>query len=67
MCWCPDDGPIRKKMLYSSSFDTLKKAYVGHKKVKSKEHCSELFYSRQFGSRDKSLKVIYVMSHQMKI
>ena len=33
MCWCPDDGPIRKKMLYSSSFDTLKKAYVGHKKV----------------------------------
>ena len=34
MCWCPDDGPIRKKMLYSSSFDTLKKAYVGHKKVR---------------------------------
>jgi cofilin len=33
MCWCPDDGPIRKKMLYSSSFDTLKKAYVGHKKA----------------------------------
>ena len=34
MCWCPDDGPVRKKMLYSSSFDTLKKAYVGHKKVR---------------------------------
>ena len=33
MSWCPDTARIKKKMLYSSSFDTLKKAYVGHKKV----------------------------------
>lgn len=33
LCWCPDDGPIKGKMLYSSSFDTLKKAFQGVKKV----------------------------------
>merc|ERR1712179_168746 len=42
MCWCPDDGPVRKKMLYSSSFDTLKKAYVGHKKAIQVNDESEL-------------------------
>ena len=25
MCWCPDSSKIKKKMLYSSSFDTLKR------------------------------------------
>merc|ERR1712080_35228 len=27
--WCPDTAAIKKKMLYSSSFDTLKRAFVG--------------------------------------
>merc|ERR550517_307916 len=25
LCWCPDSAAIKKKMLYSSSFDTLKR------------------------------------------
>merc|ERR1711964_962940 len=29
MSWCPDDAKVKKKMLYSSSFDALKKALVG--------------------------------------
>ncbi|GAU88327.1 hypothetical protein RvY_01044-2 [Ramazzottius varieornatus] len=29
MSWCPDTAKIKKKMLYSSSFDALKKALVG--------------------------------------
>jgi cofilin len=29
MLWCPDDAKVKKKMLYSSSFDALKKALVG--------------------------------------
>jgi len=29
MLWCPDTAKIKKKMLYSSSFDALKKAFVG--------------------------------------
>merc|ERR1719184_201899 len=29
MTWCPDTARIKKKMLYSSSFDALKKALVG--------------------------------------
>ena len=34
MAWCPDTARIKKKMLYSSSFDALKKALVGvHKYV----------------------------------
>ena len=31
--YCPDTARIRKKMLYSSSFDYLKKRFVGIKKV----------------------------------
>ena len=27
--WCPDDAKVKKKMLYSSSFEALKKALVG--------------------------------------
>ena len=34
LCWCPDTAAIKKKMLYSSSFDTLKKAFVGVHKVR---------------------------------
>merc|ERR1712058_75395 len=29
MCWCPDSSKIKKKMLYSSSFDTLKELLSG--------------------------------------
>jgi len=29
MLWCPDQAKIKKKMLYSSSFDAIKKALVG--------------------------------------
>jgi len=36
MSWCPDSAKIKKKMIYSSSFDTLKKAFVGvHKVIQS--------------------------------
>ncbi len=36
MSWCPDTAKIKKKMIYSSSFDTLKKAFVGvHKVIQS--------------------------------
>ena len=33
LCWCPDDSPVKRKMLYSSSFDTIKRAFTGYKKV----------------------------------
>lgn len=33
MSWCPDTAKIKKKMIYSSSFDNLKKAFVGVHKV----------------------------------
>ncbi len=33
ICWCPDSARVKKKMLYSSTFDTLKKAFVGVHKV----------------------------------
>jgi cofilin len=37
MSWCPDTARIKKKMLYSSSFDALKKALVGvHKYIQVK-------------------------------
>lgn len=29
MSWCPDEASVQKKMLYSSSFESLKKALVG--------------------------------------
>jgi len=32
MSWCPDTARIKKKMLYSSSFDALKKVMVGNVK-----------------------------------
>merc|ERR1712210_226901 len=36
MAWCPDTARIKKKMLYSSSFDALKKSLVGvHKYVQA--------------------------------
>merc|ERR1712055_412873 len=44
MSWCPDSSRIKKKMLYSSSFDTLKRAFVGvHKVVQAndKSECEQ--------------------------
>lgn len=36
MSWCPDTARVKKKMLYSSSFDALKKSLVGvHKSVQA--------------------------------
>ena len=46
MAWCPDTARIKKKMLYSSSFDALKKSLVGvHKYVQVSiyEHYSTYF------------------------
>ena len=31
MSWCPDSAKIKKKMLYASSFETLKKSLVSVK------------------------------------
>merc|ERR1711935_242850 len=33
LAWCPDSSAIKKKMLYSASFDALKKAFVGIAKI----------------------------------
>ncbi|XP_023327961.1 cofilin/actin-depolymerizing factor homolog [Eurytemora carolleeae] len=44
MSWCPDSSRIKKKMLYSSSFDTLKRAFVGvHKVIQAndKSECAQ--------------------------
>jgi hypothetical protein len=49
MSWCPDTARIKKKMLYSSSFDALKKALVGvHKYIQVRwakmEHVVTLYF-----------------------
>ena len=31
--YCPESSKVKKKMLYSSSFDTVKKAFLGVKKA----------------------------------
>lgn len=31
--WCPDSARIKKKMVYSASFDSLKKAFTGVQKI----------------------------------
>lgn len=36
MLWCPDTALVKKKMVYSSSFDALKKSLVGvHKYIQA--------------------------------
>ena len=48
MSWCPDTARIKKKMLYSSSFDTLKRAFVGvHKVIQAndKSECEQVLES----------------------
>jgi len=31
--WCPDSAKVKKKMIYSASFDSLKKAFNGVQKI----------------------------------
>jgi len=41
MIWCPDTAKIKKKMLYSSSFDALKKGMIGVSKFIQATDASE--------------------------
>lgn len=55
MSWCPDTAKIKKKMLYSSSFDALKQALEGvGKYIQVREYNrneSLSMYERNEGSR----------------
>jgi len=42
MLWCPDDAKIKAKMLYSSSFDALKKSLTGVAKYLEATDSSEI-------------------------
>jgi len=56
MSWCPDSAKIKKKMLYSSSFDAIKKALVGvHKYIQATDlsEASEESVERQLRSTDR--------------
>merc|ERR1712126_461068 len=57
MAWCPDTAKIKKKMLYSSSFDALKKSLVGvHKYVQATDssEASEEQIMEKLRSTDRS-------------
>merc|ERR1712224_156844 len=57
MSWCPDTARIKKKMLYSSSFDALKKALVGvHKYIQATDssEASEEQIMEKLRSTDRS-------------
>jgi len=56
MSWCPDTAKIKKKMLYSSSFDALKKSLVGvHKYIQATDlsEASEESVEKQLRSTDR--------------
>merc|ERR1712058_36621 len=56
MSWCPDSARIKKKILYSSSFDALKKSLVGVQKYIQATDASEASSSeveRQLRSTDR--------------
>merc|ERR1739847_168356 len=56
MSWCPDTARIKKKMLYSSSFDALKKALVGvHKYIQATDaaEASKESVEKQLRSTDR--------------
>merc|ERR1712046_139966 len=56
MSWCPDSAKIKKKMLYSSSFDALKKSLVGvHKYIQATDasEASEEAVEKQLRSTDR--------------
>lgn len=45
MLWCPDNAVVKKKMLYSSSFDAIKKTFHGvHKCIQATDD-SEACYN----------------------
>jgi len=51
MSWCPDTAKVKKKMLYSSSFDALKKSLVGvHKCIQATDNSE--------ASHDEVLKIL---------
>lgn len=65
MSWCPDTARIKKKMLYSSSFDALKKALVGvHKyiQVSSKNRFKSILVSLQHGFRSFCAYLVHIES-----
>jgi len=56
MSWCPDSAKIKKKMLYSSSFDALKKSLVGvHKYIQATDssEASQESVEKQLRSTDR--------------
>jgi len=56
MSWCPENAKIKKKMLYSSSYDAIKRALVGiHKYIQAtdiSEACEETV-EKQLRSTDR--------------
>jgi len=57
MSWCPDTAKVKKKMLYSSSFDALKKSLVGvHKYIQATDpaEASEESVEEKLRSTDRS-------------
>merc|ERR1719178_669352 len=52
MSWCPDSSKIKKKMLYASSFETLKKSLVGVHKFIQATDASEASATRLRSSSD---------------
>ena len=59
MSWCPDTAKIKKKMLYSSSFDALKKCLVGIQKYIQVRYC---FFWRN-GKQDAFMIWIFFSGH----
>lgn len=61
MLWCPDDAKIKSKMLYSSSFDALKKSLTG---VAKYVEVSDVFFSvkRRSGRRAASVSFKHLIS-----
>ena len=56
MYWCPDSAKIKKKILYPSSFDNLKKSLIGiHKYIQATDssEASKTEVEKQLRSNDK--------------
>lgn len=57
MTWCPDTAKIKKKMLYSSSFDALKRKFKGVSKYIQATDMAEASYDsilEKFRSTDRA-------------
>jgi len=57
MIWCPENAKVKKKMLYSSSFDALKRALVGiHKYIQATDisEASEETVEKQLRAMDRN-------------